>query len=411
MKKERTRLQRTLITVGIVVGVIAVLFGGFVAWASSCSVEHEPDLNYPADASREEQIQYVMDQHLIHEGCTPVHNFVLYLENEPAGIVVNQSAGIVGRTDDPIDPDAQYRIASITKTFVATVALQLVEEGKLSLDDPVNQYIADIDYLRWDELMLLDGQNYADEITVDELLQHRAGMADVFVDTETRFILDALTHPHKLYTTETIMDKFFQYGLNEQPHFKPGEGYYYSDFNYVLLGLTIEQVTGKSLPENIRERIIEPLELDNTYFEFYEPATGNGKRLDSYLAFINIDKNVYTSYEWAGGGIVSTTEDTATFIKALFAGELFENPETLDLMLDNSLNAADGATYARGINTYDINGVTYYGHGGFYGSLLLHNPETGITFSAHMGQAFSPYNEAELKAMIETLVGIVQNED
>jgi CubicO group peptidase (beta-lactamase class C family) len=88
-----------------------------------------------------------------------------------------------------------------------------------------------------------------------------------------------------------LMEKFFAYGLNEKPHFKPGEGYYYSDINYVLLGLIIEQITGDSLPDQIRQRVLEPLEMHDTYFEFYEAETGSGrcttpKRVSSFLPFL-----------------------------------------------------------------------------------------------------------------------------
>jgi D-alanyl-D-alanine carboxypeptidase len=342
-----------------------------------------------------------MRQHLVHSGLKPVHSFVLYGENASEGITIHEGIGIVGRDDTPIDEAYQYNVASITKPVVATIILQLVEEGRLQLDYPVDEYLAHVDHLRFKKLYVLDGESHAGEITIDHLLQHRSGIGDIFIDTAARFNLSVLLHPQRQYSPEMIMERFFSYGLNRAPHFKPGEGYYYSDINYVLLGLIVEQVTGDSLAHQIRRRVLRPLEMNSTYFQFYEPEAGSGKRLDTYLGPINVTRRINTSYEWAGGGLVSTTEDMATFIKGLFRLKLFEREATLHLMVDNSANEADGQTYARGIDHYLLGGETYYGHAGFYGSLLVYNPAEGIVLSAHLAQANPPY---QVKGLIATVL-------
>jgi D-alanyl-D-alanine carboxypeptidase len=94
----------------------------------------------------------------------------------------------------------------------------------------------------------------------------------------------------------------------------------------------------------------------------------------------------------------------ATFIQALFDLELFENEATLQRMLDNSANASDGETYAKGINVYTLEGETFYGHGGFYGSLLVYSPERGITLSANIGQATPPFDAEKVVAAILDIV-------
>lgn len=388
----------------IVITLITVLvIGGGYALSTRLIEERElPDLDYPQEASKEEQLEFLMQEHLIPEGKQPVHSFVLYVENAPEDILMHKGVGTIGRYDTPIDADYQYNIASITKTVVATIILQLKEEGELSLDDPAGLYLADIDYLRFDELHMVDGVSYADEITIDQLLQHRTGIGDIFTDTETRFNISVLLHPNRQYSPQMIMERYFDYGLNTQPHFTPGDGYFYSDINYVLLGLIIEQITDDTLPGQIRQRILEPVRMDNTYFEFYEDESGSSERSDSYLGVLNMTRYINTSYEWAGGGLVSTTEDMAKFINALFDLKLFEEEATLQLMIDNAANQADGETYARGINHYKLDGATYYGHGGFYGSLLVHHPDEGITLSAHIAQASLPYDaEPLVRAILE----------
>ncbi|NDJ33073.1 MAG: beta-lactamase family protein [Chloroflexi bacterium] len=366
-----------------------------------------PSLDYPPDASEAEQIAFLMEEHIVPQGGAPVHGFVLYARNTSTGLEVHQAAGTIGRSDTPLDPDYQYNIASITKPVVATIILQLMEEGALSLDDPAGQYVADIEWLRYDELHILNGTPHAADITIDHLLQHRSGLADFFLDAETRFNISVLTHPQRTFSPQRIIETYYTYGMNEVPHFAPGEGYYYSDTNYVLLGLIIEQVTGQSLPEAIRERVLEPSAMADTYFEYYEEAAGHGRRMDSFLGPINMTRYINLSYEWAGGGLVSTTTDMAAFITDLFAGAYFTSDETLALMLDNSANAAEGKTYARGINHYTLNDTIYYGHGGFYGSLLVHEPQQGVTISAHLAQATAPY---DVSALMDAIVAIVTGE-
>ena len=94
----------------------------------------------------------------------------------------------------------------------------------------------------------------------------------------------------------------------------------------------------------------------------------------------------------------------ATFIQALFDLELFEHESTLQLMLDNSENRADGATYARGINLYALDGDTYYEQGGHWGSLMMYNPEKDVVLAAHLAQAELPYDvENPVKAILEII--------
>ncbi len=400
-KQGRSLSRRRTIVISLI--VVLVIAGGFFLLGTDDKVE-APSLEYPKGVSREEQVAYIMQEHIVHQGGQPVHSFVLYAENKPEGIVIHKGVGTIGRSDTPIDQEYQYKVASSTKPVVATIILQLMEEGELGLDDPASKYLEEIAYLRFDEIHVLDGESHADEITIDHLLQHRTGFGDIFTDTAARFFIGVFLHPKRQYSPEMIMEKFFAYKLNEKPHFKPGEGYYYSDTNYVLLGLIIEQITGDSLSDQIRQRVLEPLEMHDTYFEFYEAETGSGKRLNSYQGRLNMTKYFNTSFDWGGGGLVSTTQDMATFMQALFGMELFEYESTLHLMLDNSENEADGASYARGINQYALDGDTYYEHGGHWGSLMMYNPERDVVLSAHLAQANLPYDvEDSVKAILEII--------
>ena len=344
---------------------------------------------------KRDSLLHLLQSHLSHQGKKPVHNFMLYAESGQDGFVFNEGVGIVGRNENPIDADFQFNIASITKTFVAVVILQLWEEGKLDLQDKAMNHLRTYPYLDMENILLMDGKPYGQDITVEHLLRHTSGLGDFFIDTQTRFYLSVLMHKKRHYTLERMSKIYFKYNLHKKPHSLPGKGYFYSDMNYVLLGHIVQEVTGSTLHEQIRQRIIEPLKMDNTYFIYYEPATGHGKRIDAYLNRLNLTKKVNTSYEWGGGGLVSTNAELATFIKALYGLQLFQNQATLEAMTDFSVTAELGGQYGYGLSEYTLDDEKYYGHGGFYGSLLLHQPEEGITISANVGQANTPFNAAE----------------
>ncbi len=353
---------------------------------------------------KESDVDSLMESHIVHVGKKPVHSFLLYAKNEETGFEVHRGFGIVGRNQNTVGADYQYNCASITKTFVATIILQLEEEGKLALRDKVYKHLQTLDFVRSDHIHILDGTNYSKEITIEQLLQHTSGIADIFTDAITRFNISVLLHKKRQFTTKKIMDRFFRYHLHKKPHNKPGSGYHYSDINYMLLGFIIEQTTGKTLPQSIRERILEKAGMRNTYFEYYEPAVSEGKRVDAFLGKINITKKVNTSYEWGGGGLVSTTKDLGVFIQLLFENAFFKNSSTLKKMIDFEKVKSVGANYGLGVFSFEKKGKTFYGHGGFYGSLLLYEPTDGVTFSANISQASPPYDTEKLVTDLLTII-------
>ncbi|MFP2994821.1 serine hydrolase domain-containing protein [Spongiivirga sp. MCCC 1A20706] len=348
------------------------------------------------EPGKEEKLNKLMTSYLNCDGKKPVCSFLLSLKNRKKGFIYENGVGIVGRSETPVDASYQYNVASITKTLVATVVLQLSEEGKLDIEDPIKKYLKHLDFIRYDELHIYNKKKYQDVITIEMLLNHTSGIADVFTDAETRFNLSVFFHPRRKYTAQKFYKRYFRYNLNKKPKNIPGKGYHYSDINYMLLGFIIEDIAQKPLAAVIRERILTPLNLQNTYFEFYEKEYGAGKRIDAFFNKINITKRVNTSYEWAGGGIVSTTNEMAIFIEALFDMQLFKNGESLKKILDVSKTSQFGKSYGLGIYKWKLGGETFYGHGGFYGSILAYSPEHQVTISANIGQSAPPFDRGEL---------------
>lgn len=347
-----------------------------------------------------QRIDSVMRAQINPEGKRPVPNFLLYLNHPPSGLEVFHGVGVVGRTEQVVRPVDQFKIASITKTFVAVVVLQLIEEGRLRLDDYASKYLSDLDFLRFSEIHQYEGQPYSDSITVEMLLRHTSGVADIFTDAATRFNLSVLLHKKRQYDTQKVVERFYRYKLHKKALHPPGAGYHYSDMNYMLLGFIIETITGQDLPTAIRTRILEPLDLQDTYFEYYEPVHGVGRMADAYYNRINLTERINTSYEWGGGGLVSTTKDLGTFVEALFQGELLKENATLEAMIDLRPAQAYGKDAGMGIFQYELNETTLYGHGGFYGSIMLYSPERQLTLVATVGQANVPFNEVEVLGSI-----------
>lgn len=355
-------------------------------------------------SSKETKIDSLMQAHIIHTGKSPVYSFLLYAKNEKTGFEIHKGLGTIGRNEIEIDANYQYNCASITKTFVATIILQLVEEDKLTLSDKAYKFLQPIDFVKADKIHILNGTNYSKEITIEQLLNHTSGVADIFTDAQTRFNISVLLHKKRQFTTAMITERYFRYRLNEKPLNKPGEGYHYSDMNYMFLGFIIENITGKTLPEAIRERILEKTGMKNTYFDYYEPAVTEGKRIDAFLGKINMTKKINTSYEWGGGGLVTTTKDLAKFIQALFDNKFFKKEATLKKMTNTEQVKKFNANYGYGLFSFNANGKTYYGHGGFYGSLLLYEPVDRITLSANISQATPPYDTEKLVLDLLTVI-------
>ncbi len=111
-------------------------------------------------------------------------------------------------------------------------------------------------------------------MTIEQLLSHRTGLSDIFTDGQEEFFVILMQNPEQQYSPQKIVELYYNLQLNHYPHFQPGNGWYYSDMNFVLLGSIIESLDQKSLAQSIRDRILDPLEMEITYFEFYEEKRG-----------------------------------------------------------------------------------------------------------------------------------------
>ena len=322
-------------------------------------------------------------------GERPVHSILVYV-SQP-GVEFHEAVGTADGEGEPVTKHHQFKIASVTKTFTATVILQMMEEGLLGLDDTLAHYLTEYPFVKLDQLHIKDGKSYGHSITIRQLLQHRSGLADLFFDKFQVFMARWTANKQESWNPQKHFAYYYEQDLNEMPFFLPGEGFHYSDVNYFLLGLIIQQVSGTSLAQQYRSRILEPLDMDNSFMEYDETPSHPPLWADSFMGAENVSKTSNTSFDWSGGGLVSTTKDLAIFIEALMQGKLFQQSQTLDEMMRDKPTDIPVFSYGMGLQKLTLNEKIYYGHSGFWGVQMLYAPEEKRTLCFSINQVQAPF--------------------
>jgi D-alanyl-D-alanine carboxypeptidase len=253
----------------------------------------------------------------------------------------------------PVRADARFRVASVTKMYLATVVLQLVDEGRIRLDDRLAEHVPSF--------------RGGDGVTIRQLLNHTSGIPDY--DRSQRYFRRLLADREHRWSTDEVLGIIA--GL--RPEFSPGTDYSYSNTGYILLGRVIDAVTGSTWAVEIRRRILDPLHLRHTYVAGFEPARGS-----VLPGYIDIDEdgeqdNVETGRPWpaletsegAAGAIVSTASDLASFGDALFHGRLLP-AAMLRQMTTEGPHHPRNSGYGLGLEILRPDyRTTIWGHGGF----------------------------------------------
>lgn len=272
-----------------------------------------------------------------------------------------------------ISPETKFGIGSTTKTFTATMVLQLMEEGRVELDHPI------VDYLGPSWALVLDSLTFGPEITVRQALSHRSGTYDYLV---SQLQAELLSEPGRVYTPLEA----FQYAKSGPPAFPPGTDFQYSNTNFLMLGNLVENITGHSYVEELETRILNPVGMPNTFVYHSSTASQRAGIAHSYATIggSRFDILDFSMSGWARavGGIISSATDLTAFLTALGSGHLFANAETLEAMTD----LGENTWYGLGLQIDDQPSVgRCFGHGGYaFGSTthVRHCPDTGVTFSA-----------------------------
>ncbi|MBV9877339.1 MAG: beta-lactamase family protein [Verrucomicrobia bacterium] len=294
-------------------------------------------------------------------------------------------------TKNPPRVDTHFRIASNTKTMTAAVIMQLAQESKLGLNDPVSKYVPSVPN--------------GDNITIAQLLEMRSGLYNYTNDPIISATID--TDPAKVWTPAELLAIAFAH----PPNFAPGTKYEYNNTNYALLGLVVEKVDGKPLAKAMQDRLFGPLGMQNTLLPAgtvntlpepyshgylygsssvalvgeppYSPEVQSAARAGTLLP--KDYTGVNHSNAAAAGGVISTALDLATWIKALVTGRVLDpayQRRWLDSLKPEDPSKPEGQKYGYGIVELSWGPNTIYFHGGEtpgYNSKISYDPANDVT--------------------------------
>ncbi|MCW5559810.1 MAG: beta-lactamase family protein [Verrucomicrobiae bacterium] len=246
------------------------------------------------------------------------------------------------------EPQMRFCVGGISKSFAAATLLQLAEEGRLSLDDPLKKWLPDFLHV-------------PNTITLRQVLDHTSGIYDYFdsADWEQRM----LARPGDPLTLEEL------FAYVGDPYFSPGIAFHYSSTGYLLLGLVIEKVTGHRVMEEYRQRFIKPLGLSSIYMRQAEPATGDSPHPYSYFNPSGTEKDIsstpdaaYFSCIGAAGGLFSSVEDIARWTHALWSGSLLSPRSYREMIAWNPVGGDE--KYGFAVWSQDTDRGEFYVHSG-----------------------------------------------
>lgn len=290
-----------------------------------------------------------------------------YAKAEDAAVVVmvttpqGSTLAAAGMADDTraATGDDRFRIASISKTFVAVTTLLLVEEGVFELDDRAAE---------WLPQPVLENIANADQVTIRQLLSMRSGIEDYLARESFFEAIEA----DPTFTWMPLDVLAYVYDL--EPLAEPDTTFAYSNTNYVLLQLVLENASGLPLHELIRTRILDPLGLENTYTQISESLEGGFVNGYSDFDRDNVLEDVTAVNDGAGlgdGGLISNAQDLTVFYRALLDEQRILSEESLaELMRFQPMSEVDG--YGLGLFSWQIEDVTALGHtGGVLGFISL----------------------------------------
>lgn len=285
------------------------------------------------------------------------------------GQLISLASGYADKEEKIAMPlGGQMLLGSVGKIFVSAVTLQLVDEGKLQLEDKVSKYFQGTAWFK-------DLPN-AEDLTVHSLLNHTSGLpryvfAPAFVEAIEK-------NPMRSWAPAECLAII----AKEEPKHPVGQGWGYSDTNYILLGMIIEKVTQSSYYAQLEERMISAFHLRSTYPSTQRELPGITQGYIGENNFFKLPKKVITNglyamnpqFEWTGGGLVTNVEDLAYFIKWLHTGKVL-SPASYELLrsaVDFRTGQASETGYGLGTFVWSNPSGKSYGHGGIMPGYFTH---------------------------------------
>ncbi|WP_369387026.1 serine hydrolase domain-containing protein [Streptomyces sp. CG1] len=377
MSMSSARLRRGA-TIAMLAGTLVVPLSTGTAGAAPAAApaalttdSPNPSPSEPAVRPLTPQVARQLDaavQKVMHEAKVPGVTVGIWAPGQPSYV---RSFGVADKsTGQKMAPGLYMRIGSETKTFTVTALLQLVDQKKVGLDDPIGKYIG--------------GVPNENRITLRQLAEMRSGLYNYSEDPD--FVQALTSDPQRSFTPEQLL----AYAFKHPVMFQPGQKFSYCNTNLILLGLVVEKVSGQQLGGYLRQHVLDPAGMKHTLFptgsEFPDPhaqgytqQTGNGREADA------ADWN--PSWGWAAGAVISNLQDLRTWAPTVATGRFPDGKRMVSVtaqkqrLITPQTSSIKGAGYGLGI--FDVQG--WIGHNGSlpgYESLTVYLPSTRTTLVA-----------------------------
>lgn len=283
----------------------------------------------------------------------------------PDGRTVGVSVGYADlEAKRALKPADRMLAGSIGKTYVSAVTLQLVEEGKLNLDDRIEKWLGRESWF--------DRLPNARQITLRMLMNHSSGIPEHVLNKD--FIKILREQPDKVWKPEELV----AFILDSKPLFEAGKGWSYADTNYILVGMIFERASGKTVYGEVARRILTPFKLRETlpsdsrvipglitgYVAPNSPFGFEGRTIIDGKFIVN------PQMEWCGGGFASTSEDLAKWAKVLYEGRVLRQATVEQLLDAVPAKTGRGDKYGLGVQVRQTEWGVTYGHGGWFPGYL-----------------------------------------
>jgi D-alanyl-D-alanine carboxypeptidase len=314
------------------------------------------------------------------------------------GRIVRASVGLADKeAETPLDDSVGMPGGSTGKTFVAALAMLLVQDGTLSLDDPASKWLGDTSWY--------NRLPNAREIRVRHLLSHTSGISDYPSTLSFRFAMigRVLRHGSARFEPEELIG----FVLGKKPLFPPGEGFRYTDAGYLVLGRLIEAATGRNYYDLLAERILEPHELhdvrpaDTSVLTNITPGYMGGARNLKKDGRMKFDP----SSEWTGGGLITNPTMLVQFYAALAEGRIVR-PESFAEMLDGGWRNPKAPDLHYGFGVFVRHSNNSFGHGGLwpgYRTHVGHHLPTGTTIAVQTNRD----GRLDMEALVNRIAALV----
>lgn len=306
----------------------------------------------------------------------------------------------------PMRPTDRMLAGSVGKTFAAATALQLVKEGKIRLDDKVEKYLGGEPWF--------SRLPNAKEISLRHLMNHTSGL--VRYEFKPQFTKDLTANPDKVWKPAELV----AYLLDEKAPFEAGKGWDYSDTNYIVLGMVIEKVTGKTFYGEANKRLLKPLKLKDTIPQ--DGATLKGV-VQGYAGannpFGGMDAMIHDGrfainpqFEWTGGGFASTAHDLARWAKMIYEGKAYSAdllPQALDGVSAPMLGRE--TRYGLGVIIRKLPVGTSYGHSGFfpgYMTDMMYFPDLKVAVAIQVNTSVSRNLGRPLSRVLVEMIEVIR---